>query len=53
MGGEEVATEALINHDLARQLALEAARWRDGVIRRRDSDVDIPPFVLRVICEQM
>lgn len=51
-----LATKALINHDLARQLVLETARWRDGEIQRkragniRYSDVDISLSGLRVIC---
>lgn len=42
-----MATEALINHDLARQPALAAARWRDREIQREivrnlsDPDMDI------------
>lgn len=51
-----MATEALINHDLARQLALEAQKWRDGEIQReivgdiRYSDMDISLLELHVIC---
>lgn len=51
-----LATDALINHDPARQLALEAERWRDGEIQMmrvgyiRYSDMDISPLELRVIC---
>lgn len=51
-----MATKALINHDLARQLVLETERWRDGEIQRkrggniRYSDMDISLSELCVIC---
>lgn len=52
-----LATKALINHDLARQLVLEKERQRDGEIQRervgniRYSDMDISFSEMHVICQ--